>query len=70
MSVLTQDRPAAVEQVRPEIPALPPAPGATDPVSVWERGSVWALLVVLFGAVVFTLMVVLTDLAGGPGYPY
>ena len=30
----------------------------------------WALLVVLFGAVVCTVMFVLTDLAGGPGYPY
>ncbi|MGY1830172.1 hypothetical protein ACI8AA_07035 [Geodermatophilus sp. SYSU D01180] len=63
MSVLAQERPVVAEkQARPA--------ARTPEVSFWERGSVWALLVVLFGAVVFGAMVVLTALAGGPGYPY
>ncbi|MGX5655616.1 hypothetical protein ACWKWC_12655 [Geodermatophilus nigrescens] len=78
MSVQVEERPVRAEQtsqvVAPAVPAVvPPAPAgapAADTAGPWERAWLWVALVVLFGAVVFGAMYVLTMLAGGPGYPY
>ncbi len=78
MSVQVEDRPVQAAQApqvgAPEMAAaVPPAPAgapAADTAGPWERAWLWVALVVLFGAVVFGAMYVLTMLAGGPGYPY
>jgi hypothetical protein len=79
MSVQVQERPvdagqalpATVATSRPAQEARPlPGTPAVETVGTWERGWLWVALVLLFGAVVFGAMYVLTVLAGGPGHPY
>ncbi len=79
MSVQVQERPVAAEvPVRGTAATVVPAQEPRTPVGTpvveavgrWERGWLWVALVVVFGAVVFGAMFVLTMLAGGPGYPY
>jgi hypothetical protein len=79
MSVQVQERPVGAGPALPdtvatsrpaqEAPPLPATP-AVQTVGTWERGWLWVALVLLFSAVVFGAMYVLTMLAGGPGYPY
>ncbi len=82
MNVQVQERPVVAEQsvggaVVTDEPAQEVHEGRTrtgtaaaETAGRWEREWLWVLLVVLFGAVVFGAMYVLTMLAGGPGYPY
>ena len=79
MSVQVQERAVVAEQTGAgAVATAAPAQEARTPVGHpvagtvgrWERAWLWVALVVLFGAVVFGAMYVLTMLAGGPGHPY
>jgi hypothetical protein len=79
MSVQVQERAVVAEQTEagavataapPQEARTPVGHPVAGTVGRWERAWLWVALVVLFGAVVFGAMYVLTMLAGGPGYPY